>query len=394
MALVYEQNWTSPTSNAKIYIDTSRSGADIVVNATVVCTLTYASGYINYDGEINFNMWHGGASASANIKRYSDRWAANTARTRTRTCSMRFTDTGNSFQIGFNMTIPSSRPAGAAFRIDNQYRNIGAPTYNPPSKPTWVSISPNPCIISGRPLITWGGASAGSLGQLYYDLEVRSYKPNNTWTDWVREANAQAGASYQEKVLNNMNISGQKPYVGVKYQYRIRSSDGSYSNSDWVYTAELKVSFTAPTPPRNYSFSTKTLKKDGSVKVSWSGASGGSGSISSYQLDYRIYNHKTSTWTNWATVYNGTTTSYNFVIANYYKNASNGDLLQFRIRTKNSWGQWSSYTTTSSITIRGNQMWIKINGSWKEGDTYLKVNGSWKEATPYIKINGSWKETS
>ena len=93
-------------------------------------------------------------------------------------------------------------------------------------------------------------------------------------------------------------------------------------------------------------------------------------------------------------MYNGTATSYNFVIANYYKNASNGDLLQFRIRTKNSWGQWSSYTTTSSITIRGNQMWIKINGSWKEGDTYLKVNGSWKEATPYIKINGSWKETS
>ena len=30
MALVYEQNWTSPTSNAKIYIDTSRSGEDIV----------------------------------------------------------------------------------------------------------------------------------------------------------------------------------------------------------------------------------------------------------------------------------------------------------------------------------------------------------------------------
>ena len=49
---------------------------------------------------------------------------------------------------------------------------------------------------------------------------------------------------------------------------------------------------------------------------------------------------------------------------------------------------------TSSISVRGNQMWIKINGSWIEGDTYFKINGSWVEATPYIKIDGSWKETS
>lgn len=75
MALVYSQSWTNPTSTANIYMDVYRNGATLTVNATVVCTLTYSSGYINYDGEINFNMWHGGASASANIKGYSDRWA-------------------------------------------------------------------------------------------------------------------------------------------------------------------------------------------------------------------------------------------------------------------------------------------------------------------------------
>lgn len=394
MALIYKQTWTNPTSDAKIYIDVGRSGAEIVVNATVVCTLTYADGYINYDGEINFNMWHGGVNASANIKGYSERWTANSARTRTRTCSMSFTDIGSSFNIGFNMTIPSNRPEGAAFRISDQYQTLSAPSYNAPTQPTWISITPNPCGIDSRPLITWGGASAGTFGTLYYDVEVKSTQPNGTWTNWLSISNSQSATSYQEIVLRNMNVHGQWAFVGVKYKYRVRSTDGFYLTSGWIETADLNVSFTSPTPPTSYTLSNNSIKKDGEIQISWSGASGGSGTISSYQLDYRIYNHKTATWTNWSTVYNGTGRSYNFLIANYYKDASNGDLLQFRIRTYNSWGQWSSYIITSSVLIRGNQMWIKINGSWKEGDTYLKVNGSWKEATPYIKINGSWKETS
>lgn len=394
MALIYEQGWTNPTSNAKIYIDTNRSGADIIVNATIVCTLIYNNGYINYDGEINFNMWHGSASASANIKGYSDRWAANTPRTRTRTCSMRFTDIGNRFDIGFNMTIPSSRPAGAAFRISDQYRTLDAPSFNAPSQPTWINITPNPCGIDNRPLITWGGASAGTLGRLYYDVEVKSTRPDGSWTNWLNIASGQSGTSYQEIVLREMNVYGQTSFIGVRYKYRVRSSDGAYLTSGWVETADLSVSFTNPTPPTNYTLSDNSIKKDGMIQISWSGGSGGSGSISSYQLDYRIYNHKTSIWTNWATVYNGTANSYNFKIADYYENASNGDLLQFRIRIYNSWGQWSTYTVTSSISVRGNQMWIKINGSWIEGDTYFKINGSWVEATPYIKIDGSWRETS
>lgn len=394
MDLIYQQSWTSPTSTAKIYMNVSRNKDKIVVDAVVECTLTYDSGYINYDGEINFNMWHGTTSTSANIKGYSDRWAANTPRTRTRKCSIDFTDTSNRFDIGFNMTIPSNRPAGAAFRISDQFKWLDAPSFNAPSQPTWINITPNPCGIDNRPLITWGGASAGTLGTLYYDVEVKSTQPNGDWTDWLRISSAQRNASFQEIILRNMNVQGQTPFVGVKYKYRVRSSDGSYLTSGWVETTDLSVSFTNPTPPTNYTLSDNSIKKDGAIQISWSGGSGGSGNISSYQLDYRIYNHRTSTWTNWTTVYNGTATSYNFVIANYYKNASNGDLLQFRIRIKNSWGQWSTYTITSSISVRGNQMWIKINGSWIEGDTYFKINGSWVEATPYIKIDGSWRETS
>lgn len=399
MALVYSQSWTNPTSTANIYMDVYRNGATLTVNATVVCTLTYSSGYINYDGEINFNMWHGGASASANIKGYSDRWAKNTARTRTRTCSMSFVDTGNSFDIGFNITIPSNRPSGAAFRTGDQYQRLGAPGYAAPSAPTWININPNPCNINSAPTITWGGARAGSLGVLRYDVEVRSTRPNGSWTPWLTISAGQYGTSYNEIALNGMNVQGQKPFAGVKYQYRIQSSDYAYAASGFVNSPELVVTFNAPTAPTNYTLSSTSVKKDGSIKISWSGATGGSGSITSYDIGYRKYNHKTATWGEWFTTKVGVTNftldlSDPAILALFDTEPQNGDLIQFRISTNNNWGQQSPYLTTSSIKIRGNQMWIKVNGSWVEGDTYLKVNGSWVEATPYIKVNGSWYEST
>lgn len=317
MALIYQQNWTNPTSTAQIYIDSSRNGATVNVTATVVCTLTYADGYINYNGEINFNMWSHNAHASANIKGYNDRWSVGTARTRTRTCYMSFTDTGSSYQIGFNMTIPDSRPAGAAFRIGDQYQNLGAPAYYAPSAPTWITASPNPCSINGQPLIAWGGANAGSLGRLYYDLEVRSSMPNGNWTDWLRISSAQQGTSYQEVVLSRMNVYSQLPYVGVQYQYRVRSSDGSYTTSGWISTS-LYVSFGSPNPPTSYTLSDNKVKKNGSLMLTWSGGNGGEGKITSYEVEYRIYNHKTSDWSGWIQGYSGNSTSYTLDLSKMY----------------------------------------------------------------------------
>lgn len=391
MADIVYNNTNSPTSRTEVTFNSWRDGATVYIRAVVSVTLVYSSGYFNYDGEINFNMWTGVSSTSANIKGYSDRWTKGSPRTRTRECTMSFTSTGNSIQVGCNVTVPSGH---VSIAMPDQYLWIDFPSFNPPSTPTWSNINPNPCGINARPLITWGGASAGSLGRLYYDVEVRSTRESGGWTDWLRISSAQVNTSYQEIVISGMNVYNQKPYVGVKYQYRIRSSDGSYATSGWINTPELSISFGSPTPPTTYTFSDKSIKKDGSIIITWSGATGGTGNISGYYLEYKIYNHKTSTWTNWTQIYAGATSSYTFSLPSVYPNATNGDLVQFRIRVKNSWNQYSTYLTTASLSVRGNQMWIKINGAWVEGDTYLKVNGAWVEATPYIKVNGVWYETT
>lgn len=384
-------SYTSPSGTTEVWIDGARNGVNVTINATVKCTFKYSNDYIAYNGEINFNMWRDANSASANIKGYYDRWYATNEWSRTRTCSMTFPWTGNDIYIGFNVTVPAGN---SRFAVGNQEVWVDVPDYIAPGAPTWVNINPNPCSINGAPLITWGGASIGSSGSISYDVNVRSSKPSGGWTDWLSISAAQSATSYQETTLSRMNVFSQTPFVGVKYQYRIRSWDNYSANSGWVNSPELVVSFGNPTPPTSYTLSDNSIKKDGTITVSWSGASGGTGTISAYQLEYRYYDASKSTWSSYSLIYTGSTTKYTFNLSNFITDASNGDQLQFRIRVKNSWGQYSTYLTIPAIPVRGNQMWIKINGNWVEGDTYLKVNGSWVEATPYIKKNGSWYETT
>ena len=137
-----------------------------------------------------------------------------------------------------------------------------------------------------------------------------------------------------------------------------------------------------------------TVKKDGTIGLSWSGATGGAGSISSYIVSSRYFNHKTTSWSGWKKLYQGNRSNYSFNVTNVYPNAQNGDSIQLRISTTNSWGQESTYLVTISIKIRGNQIWLKVNGSWLEGDLYDKENGSWSEGLPYLKNIGSWKEST
>lgn len=538
MADISYQNNYSPTSRTEVWFSTWRDGLTVYIKATVSVTLLYSNGYFNYDGEINFNMWAMGSSASANIKSYSDRWSVGTPRTRTRECTISFSSTASSFEVGCNVTVPSGHNAIA---MPDQYKWINAPTFNPPTAPTWCNINPNPCNIDDRPTISWGGASAGSMGRIYYDVEVRSTLPSGGWTNWLRIANSQDATYYNEITLRNMNIYGQTPYLGVKYQYQIRSIDSTSAASGWIQSPELTVSFYNPSAPTSYNLSSTSIKKDGEVRISWSGANGGSGNISSYELQYRIYNKNTSQWSSWILGYKGSDTNYTFKVPTFYsvqdgtyyvqaaanknlvisiKDASkdnganvilytnenhdnqkfnirylgngfyqilninsgksldvensgqtngtnvlqweykgstnqlwiirknsddsftilsqvnnlamdinwdtrniqmwedsgdinkkfnlapltnigsstvlnNGDLIQFRIRTQNNWGQYSpNYLNTNSVSIRGNQMWININNSWIEGDVYFKTNNSWSEATPYIKVSNEWKEST
>lgn len=396
MPLVYSYSTSgsgSPTMDVDIYMGTSRSGDIITVVATAVCSFRYDDGFLTYPP--NYAVFNVGTptdsknvyimAPSSDGKSYT--WRASSEKTRQTTVSVTYKSTGNKVNVAFSIT---GAPGQVALISGGEHSfTLDAPDFVAPSAPTWTNINPNPCSINSAPLITWGGATAGSISNLYYDLQIRSSTPSGGWTEWTGIFDARETNSYQSPVLNTLNIRGQKPYVGVQYQYRVRTSDAQYSTSAWVYSATLSVSFGSPTAPDSYTLSATRIKKGGKVTVSWTRGSGGAGSISSYYLEVRTYNHTTGTWSGWSQIYSGGQTSYTYSNSNL----ANNDLIQFRIRLRNSWGQYSSYLTTSNVTVKSNQMWTKINGTWKEGEVYIKIDGTWRSGAPYIKVNGTWKES-
>lgn len=392
----YTNSWsyTSPTATATVTIWGDRNGASLTIHGRIVCAFQYSNDYLAYNGSINWNIWTGDTISGTEVKGYSDRWYASNEMSRTREVSFTITDISSQISMGFGCSVPSGY---SCFYVPDTIITLDVPSYNAPNAPTWLNVTPNPAHVyspnsSQSMLVTWGGASAGTLGTLYYDVEIRARNSSGNWTNWLRRSNAQSGTSWTELPINSLNINGTEHAPGVDYQYRVESSDGSYLVSQWVYSDVITTSYTAPTAPTNYTVNPSPAKVKDNITVSWSGASGGAGNISWYEIGLEKYDKSTSTWTGRVNPKTQSQTSWTFSPLSYYSDLTNGDMIRFYVTTRNSYGiKASSYVT---ITIKSNVIYIKVNGSWQEGTPYIKINGSWQEGTPYIKVNSSWQEGS
>lgn len=386
---------SSPRMTYQIYYTATRSGTNVKVTFDITTTLN-RGGVIDTLGPVIFygGSYSGSTQASTTIKnREGDQWgpAGNDGAPRYRSCSFTITTTDSNMNLYFRVDVGDLSSPHA---LSEQRVNVSIPSYVAPTAPTWVNINPNPCNINSKPIISWGGAKAGSNGQLLYDIEVRSTKGDGNWTNWLRIVNSQSSTTYNETVLKNMNVYGQKPFVGVKYKYRIRSYDGETGDrglSAWKESPELTVSFTAPSAP-TVRWSASTVKRNKSTSVSWSGANGGSGTITNYTLVVSLVGANQSTVISTKT-YTQTSTSKIINVLSEFPSAKNGNYLKANVYTNNSWGQRSSASNSVYTLVKGNQMWVKINGTWREGECYIKINGAWREGLPYIKVNGTWKES-
>lgn len=347
-----------------------------------------------YSGwQLTFKMTSGSVSNTVVMKN-NNSWMWSSEPSRTKTCSITITTKNNTAPVTCQITTNNSSYTAGTMPASAGKYTVSLPSFTAPTAPTWININPNPCNINSNPVITWGGAKAGSMGVLKYDLAVRSTTPSGSWTDWVSLLAATSSTSYTNPILNKMNINGQKPFNGVKYQYRVRSWDGSYANSSWFNSSNLTVGFVAPTAPTSFKWNTTSLKKGDSFSITWSGATGGSGSITKYEAQFRYYQKSTNQWSSYTTKYIGSVASYGASLSTLFPDAKNGDKVQIQVRTNNSWDMWSGYAGSSQLPIRANQIWIKVNGVWVEGDCYIKNNNSWVEGMPYIKVNNSWKEST
>lgn len=337
-----------------------------------------------YYGPVIFQVgyFNGGTDAQVVIKnRDGDYWADST---RTRTCSLTFTDYGTS--RGFYVRVYSGDLNNAY--MPQHYGVVNFAGITAPTAPTWASVSPNPVEVNTRYTITWGSGGAGTLGIAGYDVEVRAWS-GSAWTGWLRIASAQSSKSYYEIAPKDMNVYGVVGAPNVKFQYAIRTSDGIVSTSGWTYSPEVNIAFIAPSSPTSITFSPSTsVKKDETVTVKWTQGNGGSGDIVSYRFATRYYDDSTSTWSTWINTTYINSLSKNIVPVTLYPSINNRDLVQIAVLTKNSWGFESSWLFSGYLTIKGNQLYVYINGSVYEGEVFVYSNGTPYEGEPFVYSNG------
>lgn len=208
------------------------------------------------------------------------------------------------------------------------------------------------------------------------------------WGDWVGtlnglftncsyRVNGKAGGSLWLKVYENSwemahddngNFSGWMGATGC---------DGPASNS--VAATIPSVEVTVPPIDRTVTLSSVTATNPtiNSAKISWTA------NKTCKKVEYQVNSGS------WVTASTAEGSSGTFTASGLKEGSSN--TINVRVTRKAS-GRTATKAATVT-TLEGNNMCMKINGSWKKGKAYVKVNGAWKKATPYVKVNGSWKKS-
>ena len=125
--------------------------------------------------------------------------------------------------------------------------------YSSPTAPSTFS-SPTSVEIDSGFNLTWSGATAGSNGIAGYDLEARAYN-GSSWTGWTRIFSASNQSSYSVSKIKNLSVNGvsySNNGENVKFQYRIRTSDGIIATSGWKESNQIRILINNPTTPRKF----------------------------------------------------------------------------------------------------------------------------------------------
>lgn len=174
-------------------------------------------------------------------------WTSDTGGSATRTINGAVG--GQKYQVRVGMKTSDGR------WWNHTYWNGTLNVYSSPTAPTTFSAPSSVEIDSGFNL-TWGGATAGSNGIAGYDLEARAYN-GSSWTGWVRIFSAKNQTSYSIAKIKDLTVNGvnySKNGERVKFQYRIRTSDGIVAVSGWKESVTISILINSPTTPRKFKY--------------------------------------------------------------------------------------------------------------------------------------------
>lgn len=123
--------------------------------------------------------------------------------------------------------------------------------YSSPTAPSTFSV-PSSVEIGSNLTISWSGAKGGSNGIAGYDLQGKAYN-GSVWTDWTNILVCKNQPSYSAGIIKDLKINGvgySTNGAGVKFKYRIRTSDGIIATSEWKESGEIGITINSPSAPR------------------------------------------------------------------------------------------------------------------------------------------------
>ena len=234
---------SSPTVQYYIALDCSRASSS---SKTVTCSYsikaklqdsgsTLGKGYT-----ITINFSGGGGSSSKDIKASTDSWSGQTERGPW-TGSFTFESTGTS--TTFTMSSTTNTSSSGKFSNKTLTCSYGAYSFAP-GPPSNVTI-PSSQHFNTAFKITWTKGTAGSGGLYGYDIQGRAYN-GSEWSDWVTVIAPTKGdvAEYSMGAPRTLNYGGNtvaKYYGATKFQFRVRTSDGTSMTSSYVNSNQMSV---------------------------------------------------------------------------------------------------------------------------------------------------------
>lgn len=214
-----------------------------------------------------------------------------------------------------------------------------------PSAPTTAIASPE--IHSNETItLTWSGAAGGTSAIKGYQISSRTSMDNNTWGEWneLISLNLNANSGSYNPLVSNVS--------GTYTQFSIRTIDVLGAISSEKISNSILCNITACGEPTVFSLSTTVA--EGSLTLSWNGATAGAGNaIIGYEIEYSDSSDD-SNWGIWSLLKtvmtsgtSGSTSASPSPTRGYYR--------RFRIRTLGTAG--SSYYSdwkTSANSVRKN----------------------------------------
>ena len=246
--------------------------------------------------------------------------------------------------------------------------SLTAQTYSAPSAPTNLSLSANNVAAGSNVTLSWSGAAAGTNNPITAYKIYRSDAESGTYTLLTTVSSTATSGSTTVSAPSSTSSA---------FYYKIITvgTKSGFTESAYSSVIALRTESAQPTPPTSVSVSKSYIYQTSErITLSWSGALGGDGTITGYNI-YRA-SSRNSTYTKLATI--STTETSGSYTASFTEAATT---YYFKVSTIGSLGESEMSASVSVIfhTFPSPPMNIKVSKTLSDGEA---VTLSWDAATP------------